>query len=95
MLCSAPLGADWRRHDPSDPNAGLPEQVWTPDLSVELQRRLAEELGIEFLDMATAWHEYLGASQVPWRWFHRDEVHGNDRGKQILGRILTAHFSPG
>lgn len=92
LLMSGPLGEDWRKYDAGRPGAGLPPQVWTPDHFVEKQKALAGEMQVEFLDMATVWHNYLGASQKPWQWFHRDRVHGNDRGKQIAGRIFEAYF---
>lgn len=92
LLMSGPLGNDWRKYDKLMPDAALPAQVWTPDPFVEKQRRLADEMKVEFLDIATAWHNYLGQSGKPWLWFQRDVVHGNDRGKQIVGRIIEAYF---
>ena len=52
------------------------------------------ESGAEFIDMASVWSSYLGASGKPFEWFHRDFVHGNDRGKQIAGRVIETHFKP-
>lgn len=92
LLMSGPLGNDWRKYDKLMPDAALPAQVWTPEPFVEKQRRLADEMKVEFLDIATAWHNYLGQSGKPWLWFQRDVVHGNDRGKQIVGRIIEAYF---
>ena len=92
LLLSGPLGEDWRKYDEERPDAELPAQSWTPDHFVEKQKVLGGEMQIEFLDMATVWHNYLGASGKPWQWFHRDKVHGNDRGKQIAGRILEAYL---
>ena len=94
LLMSGPLGNDWRKHDEKKPDAALPVQTWTPTPFVEKQRQLAEELHVEFLDTATAWHNYLGRSGKPWQWFQRDAVHGDDRGKQIVGRIVEAYFKP-
>ncbi|MEI8246090.1 MAG: hypothetical protein WCI51_09685 [Lentisphaerota bacterium] len=91
LLMSGPLDEDWRRHD-EQTDAIIPPQTWTPNPFVEKQRQLAEELRIEFLDTATAWHNYLGQSGQPWQWFNRDRVHGNDRGKQIVGRIIETYF---
>ncbi len=59
---------------------------------VELQRQLAEKESIAFLDAKTAWYDYLGDSGKPWEWFHRDRVHANDRGKQVVARILERYF---
>lgn len=92
LLLSGPLGYDWRKHDESDPDAELPAQAWMPASFVEKQKAIADKLQVEFLDMATVWHDYLGASRKPWQWFHRDKVHGNDRGKQIVGRIFEAYL---
>jgi len=94
LLMSGPLGKDWRQYDTQQPGTELPVQTWMPDHFVEKQRQLAEELKIEFLDAATAWHNYLGQSGKPWLWFHRDAVHGNECGKQIVGRIIEAYFKP-
>jgi hypothetical protein len=92
LLVSGPLDEDWRKHDDGRTEAELPVQTWTPDPFIGKQKALAAEMQIEFLDMATVWHDYLGASRKPFQWFHRDRVHGNDRGKQIAGRILEAYF---
>lgn len=95
ILMSGPLGRDWRAKDGQNPRADLPAQAWVPDPFVARQRALAAEMGVEFIDLATAWHTYLGASRKPWNFFHRDDVHGDDSGKQIVGRILEAHFRAG
>jgi hypothetical protein len=95
ILMSGPLGRDWRARDERNPQADLPAQAGVPDPFVARQRALAAEMGVEFIDLATAWHTYLGASRKPWNFFHRDDVHGDDSGKQIVGRILEAYFKPG
>ena len=61
LLMSGPLGDDWRKYDEASPDTELPVQAWTPDPFVEKQKRLSEEMQVAFLDMATAWHNYLGA----------------------------------
>ena len=94
LLMSGPLGKDWRKYDEEKIDADLPVQIGTKSPFAEKQRQLAEELHVEFLDTATAWHNYLGQSGKPWQWFQRDAVHGNDRGKQIVGRIVDAYFRP-
>jgi hypothetical protein len=95
ILMSGPLGRDWRARDPQNPLAALPAQEWAPDPFAARQRALAREMGVEFIDLASAWHTYLGASRKPWNYFHRDDVHGDDTGKQMVGRILEAYFRPG
>ncbi|MFA7231440.1 MAG: SGNH/GDSL hydrolase family protein [Victivallaceae bacterium] len=92
LLMSGPLGNDWRLYDENNLAVALPAQTWTTNPFVEKQRQLAEEQKVEFLDMATIWHNYLGQSGKPWQWFQRDVVHGNDRGKQIAGRIVETYF---
>ena len=44
------------------------------------------------LDLRDVWENYLAASPQPLEYFHRDFIHSNDRGKQILGRILARYF---
>ena len=34
----------------------------------------------------------IAASRKPHGWFNRDYVHNNDRGKQLIGRVLQRHF---
>jgi lysophospholipase L1-like esterase len=72
-------------------------QVATPD--TEGYRgdllRLANEVNAEFLDLRGAWGAYIRASKHAMGAFKRDRVHANDRGKQILGRIVAAYFAPG
>jgi lysophospholipase L1-like esterase len=46
------------------------------------------------LDMRDAWENYLQTCGRPRDFFQRDFIHSNDRGKQILGRILAAYFQP-
>lgn len=94
LLVSGPLGDDWRQPDPAHPDAPLPAQAPPPDPFPAQLRELAAAYPIAYLDMATPWQRYLGASCRPWQWFHRDRVHGNDRGKQVLARYLEAYFRP-
>lgn len=93
LLLSGPLGEDWRKHDTQHPGDAIAAQSWTPDPFIEQQRQLAMDMQVEFLDMATPWNLYLGGSRKPYGWFFRDPVHGNDRGKQIVGRIMEAYFT--
>ncbi|OGV38430.1 MAG: hypothetical protein A2020_15350 [Lentisphaerae bacterium GWF2_45_14] len=93
MLLSGPLGKDWRKSDSADLNGEFSVQTWNIDPFAKKQMDLASELDIEYFDISTIWNNYLGASRKPPQWFHRDVLHGNDRGKQILGRILEAYFS--
>ncbi len=88
VLMTGPLGKDWRAHEGSQEATALSVQKWSPNPFIEKQRQIAEEMKIGFWDLESEWHHYLGGSKKPWRWYQRDEVHGNDRGKQIIARIL-------
>ena len=57
-------------------------------------RRLADETNCGFLDMTAHWGRYVRESGKQLDWFKRDPVHANERGEQILGRILAAHLAP-
>ncbi len=57
-------------------------------------KRLAEEEQCGFIDMTGPWWRYVQQSGKTYGWFQRDRVHANDRGFQILGRILEKFFAP-
>jgi lysophospholipase L1-like esterase len=57
-------------------------------------RDLATELQCEFLDMTGPWWQYVQASGKTYGWFRGDAVHANERGSQILARILEKYFAP-
>jgi hypothetical protein len=57
-------------------------------------QRMTDEEHVEFLDLRSAWNEYVLRSPRPIEWFQRDPIHGNSRGKQIVGRILLRYFEP-
>jgi hypothetical protein len=95
LLMSGPVAADWRPQDPTNPDAPLPKQEPPPMAGLYVQMQaLARELQVEYLDMHTPWHKYLGSSGKPWEWFHRDTVHADDRGKQVLARLIERYFAP-
>jgi hypothetical protein len=56
--------------------------------------RLAAEEKVEFVNMTGPWGEYIRRSDKARGWFMRDPVHANERGFQILGRILEKYFAP-
>jgi alpha-L-fucosidase len=56
-------------------------------------RALATEVGAAFLDMETAWGQYVRDSGRKLDSFKRDEVHANAQGEQILGHILANYLS--
>ena len=55
---------------------------------------LAGEMKTGLVDMTDAWARYVRGSGKDLNWFKRDEVHANERGEQVIGRILAAHLSP-
>lgn len=57
-------------------------------------RQMAAERKVGYVDMTAAWGDYLRASGKPTDWFKRDAVHANDRGEQVVGRILASYLGP-
>jgi lysophospholipase L1-like esterase len=76
--------AKWTFDIPADP----------PDYRYRL-RQLAEQERCGFLDLTGVWWRYIQQSGKVPGWFMRDAVHANERGFQILGRILERFFAPG
>jgi lysophospholipase L1-like esterase len=72
------------------------QEVVSPDGKDYRSRlmKLAEEEKAAFLDLHGAWGRYVLDSKWTCGSFMRDGIHANDRGKQILGRILEAYFAP-
>ncbi len=70
------------------------EASWQPDIDPKgadyraKLKALAAELRTGFLDLAGAWGVYIRQSGKELDWFKRDVVHANERGEQILGRII-------
>ena len=73
---------------------------WTYEVPVDGEsyrtrlKRLATAEKVELLDMTGPWGRYIRDSEHAMGSFKRDRIHANDRGKQILGRILEAYFAP-
>jgi len=57
-------------------------------------RKLADKERCAFLNMTTPWAEYIRSASVHPHRFHRDPVHANEYGEQILSKILMAFFRP-
>ncbi|MBT3381876.1 MAG: hypothetical protein HN742_04320 [Lentisphaerae bacterium] len=92
-LMSGPMGADWRVPETcTEGPSPVPDEHDQVRFG-QVLRGLAAEEGVAYFDMATPWNRYLGASLRPWGSFHRDRVHANDRGKQVLGRMLAAYLT--
>jgi lysophospholipase L1-like esterase len=64
----------------------------------EYQRNLAQmarEEKAPFFDIEEVWENYAETCGKPRAWFMRDTVHANERGRQVLARILERYFAPG
>jgi hypothetical protein len=57
-------------------------------------RQMAAEEAVEYFDMATLWDIYIAHCGKPYDYFLRDPVHANERGRQILARMLVAFLTP-
>ncbi len=86
------------------PTFGSPQSAfvknWTPQpdaaaypYRANLQKLAAEEK-CGFFDMTGPWWEYMKASPYAADSFKRDPVHANQRGMQILGRLMREFFKP-
>jgi len=56
--------------------------------------KAGDENGFGVLDIRAAWERYVETAPGGARAFSRDDVHYNDRGKQIVGRIMAGFFAP-
>jgi lysophospholipase L1-like esterase len=63
----------------------------TSNFRRNLQRVAAEEK-CAFFDMTGPWWAYIQASGKTYGWFMGDAVHANQRGCQIIGRLLERWF---
>ena len=79
--------------DPRDP-AALAQAPYsgTGNYGRALQS-LATEQRCAYLDMTTPWAEYLRSAKVHPHLFHRDVVHANEYGEQVLARIMMAFWT--
>ena len=66
-----------------------------PELEAAFRRNLVEGTDAgryAYMDMWNEWERYLATCGQPLEWYLRDKIHFNDRGKQIIGRIMAAFF---
>jgi putative heme-binding domain-containing protein len=56
-------------------------------------KALATELSCAYLDLTTPWAEYLRSAGVHPHLFHRDVVHANEFGEQVLAKIMMAFWT--
>ena len=64
----------------------------TSNFRYNMQKVAAEEK-CAFFDMTGPWWSYIQDSGKTYGWFMGDAVHANDRGCQIIGRLLQRWFS--
>lgn len=57
-------------------------------------KALAAELEVGFLDLRKPWAKYIRSSEASVDDFHRDAVHANPKGEQVIGRILARFLNP-
>jgi lysophospholipase L1-like esterase len=63
----------------------------TSNFRYALQKVAAEE-NCAFFDLTGPWWAYIQESGKTYGWFMGDSVHANERGCQIIGRLLEAWF---
>jgi lysophospholipase L1-like esterase len=63
----------------------------TSNFRFNMQKVAAEEK-CAFFDMTGPWWAYIQESGKTYGWFMGDAVHANDRGCQIIGRLLEFWF---
>lgn len=55
-------------------------------------KKVCEEEKCAFFDMTAPWWKYIQESGKTYGWFMGDAVHANERGCQIIGRLLEIYF---
>jgi hypothetical protein len=56
--------------------------------------KMAAEEKVAYFDLRATWDREVPKARTHPTWFHRDPVHANARGKQVLARILENYFRP-
>ena len=74
--------------------AEKPQTGLSPERFAELKDGCAER-GWGFIDALTPSYRWLYGSGRPFQFFSRDRVHSGELGKQIIGRVMLAHFTAG
>jgi len=82
------------RVDPLDKKVWHEIQNPGPDAYRTKLAALAGELGVAYFDMRLAWARYVRESGRSVDSFHRDPVHANPAGEQILGRLMECFLTP-
>ena len=65
----------------------------TSNFRFNMQKVAADE-SCAFFDMTGPWWTYIQNSGKTYGWFMGDAVHANERGCQIIGRLLEGWFKP-
>ena len=91
LVMSQPLSRDWRADRPAGGWRALAaDPGWRRNLDASRARDIARTLDVPFWDMTTPCQDYLAtAGDFS---FNRDFVHNDDCGKQVIGRVMMAHF---
>ena len=66
-------------------------QFWTP-MWQAYQRKACANKQVALWDVTTGPANTISYSRKPLGWFKRDGAHNDDRGKQLIGQLLAAHF---
>jgi hypothetical protein len=90
MLMTGAFGSVDPRDDKQWQKINDPEHFSEYRKGLEL---LARQTSTAFLDMELAWARYIRKSDKELDSFKRDPIHANERGEQILGRILESYFT--
>ncbi len=61
----------------------------------ERLERMAAEENVAFLDMQAAWDAYMAGHARDARYFQRDYIHANHRGRAVLARMMLRFLCPG
>ncbi|MBX3741411.1 MAG: hypothetical protein KF712_10500 [Akkermansiaceae bacterium] len=85
LLLSPTFGA------PPNPKTGPSEEYKAYQAALP---KLAAEEKCGYFDMTTPWKAYIDSSGYALDSFKRDVVHANDRGKQVLGRLMQRFLAP-
>lgn len=92
LIISQPLSADWRKNEvgATDWRQLVDNPKHRRCLDSRFHQEIAQKTSTVFWDMTTPCHDYLAAAgDIS---FSRDAIHNDDRGKQIIGRIMAAYF---
>ncbi|MBI5831219.1 MAG: SGNH/GDSL hydrolase family protein [Armatimonadetes bacterium] len=97
LLMTDPVGTDgdprgWPAGLSGDDGPAFAERLANMAAYRSGLRALAAEEQAAFFDIGLAWNEYMAHCGRSYGWFMRDAVHANDRGREVLGRLMLAWF---